>query len=40
MMTLGSSSNTSPGIWLALIVGGLVVVFVLTALTVSILIHG
>jgi hypothetical protein len=37
MMTRGSSSNTSPGIWLALILGGLLVVFV--ALTVSILIH-
>jgi putative ABC transport system substrate-binding protein len=39
MMTRGSSSNTSPGIWLALILGGLLVVFVVTALTVSILIH-
>jgi hypothetical protein len=40
MTSLGSSSNTSPGIWLAVILGGLLVVFALTALTVSILIHG
>jgi hypothetical protein len=26
MMTLGSSSNVSPGIWLAVILGGLLVV--------------
>ena len=32
-------ANTSPGIWVALILGGLLVVFVVTALTVSILIH-
>jgi len=32
-------ANTSPGIWLALILGGLLVVFVVTALTVSLLIH-
>jgi hypothetical protein len=40
MTALRSSSNTSPGIWLAVILGGLLVVFALTALTVSILIHG
>ena len=40
MTTLGSSSNTPPGIWLAVILGGLLVVFAVTALTVSILIHG
>ena len=39
MMTLGSSSNTSPGIWVPLMLGGLLVVFVLTALIVSVLIH-
>jgi hypothetical protein len=39
MMTLGSSSNTSPGIWVALMLGGLLVVFVLTALIVSVLIY-
>jgi hypothetical protein len=39
MMTLGSSSNTRPGIWLALILGGLLAVFVITALTVSVLVH-
>jgi hypothetical protein len=40
MMTLGSNSNVSPGIWLAVILGGLLVVFALTAMIVSILIHG
>jgi hypothetical protein len=40
MMTLGSSSNVSPGIWLAVILGGLLVVFALTATIASILIHG
>ena len=39
MMTLGSNSNVSPGIRLVLILGGLLVVFVVTALTVSLLIH-
>jgi hypothetical protein len=40
MMTLGSNSNVSPGIWLAVILAGLLVVFALTAMVVSILIHG
>jgi hypothetical protein len=39
MMTLGSSSKVSPGIWLAVILGGLLVVFSLVAMIVSILIH-
>jgi hypothetical protein len=39
MMTVGSSSNVSPGIWLAVILGGLLVVFAFTAMIVSIL-HG
>jgi hypothetical protein len=38
--TYGSSSNVSPGIWLVVILGGLLVVFALTAMIVSILIHG
>jgi hypothetical protein len=38
--TYGSSSNASPGIWLAVILGGVLVVFALTALIVSILILG
>jgi hypothetical protein len=38
--THGSNSNASPNIWLAVILGGVLVVFALTALTVSILIHG
>jgi len=38
--TVRSSSNASPGVWLAVILGGLLVVFVLTALTASIFIHG
>jgi hypothetical protein len=40
MMTRRSNSNVSPGIWLVLILGGLLVVFALTAIIVSILIHG
>jgi hypothetical protein len=40
MMTLGSNSNFSPGIWLFVILGGLLVVFALTAIIASILIHG
>jgi len=32
-------SLTSPGIWLALILGGLLVVFLITALIVSVLVH-
>jgi len=39
MTTPASSSNVSPGIWLAVILGGLLVVFALTAMFVSILIH-
>jgi hypothetical protein len=37
MTALGSSSNTSPGIWLTVILGGLLVVFTLTATIASIL---
>ena len=40
MMTLGSNSNVSPGIRLVLILGGLLVVFALTAMIISILVHG
>ena len=38
-MTTPASSPVSPGIWLAVILGGLLVVFALTAMFVSILIH-
>jgi hypothetical protein len=40
MTTHGSGLNVSPGIWVAVILGGLLVVFALTAMIVSILIHG
>jgi hypothetical protein len=40
MTTPGSSSNVRPGIWLAVILGGLLIVFALTAVIVSIFIHG
>jgi hypothetical protein len=40
MTTPASSSNVSPGIWLAMMLAGLLVVFALTAMIVSILIHG
>jgi len=40
MTTPASSSNVAPGIWLAVMLGGLLVVFALTAIIVSVFIHG
>jgi hypothetical protein len=40
MTTPESNSNVSPGIWLAVILGGILVVFAFTAIIVSIIIRG